>query len=230
MSHSGIIFPGIIACFAVSLTATVIVPNAQLGSLSPEFKEEDGRVVDSYPVADVSLAARGKEVYVSQGCQSCHTQVVRGNDTADVERGWGVRKTVPRDYLFENPPVIGAGRLGPDLANIGSKSWRNEPADDPYKPERRDAAWQMLHLYHPTAVSKLSNMPAYSFLFKTHRIAGSGDKDALKGLPKSLLPQEGFEIIPSADAKALVAYLLSLDRSHSLKEAPAVAATAPAGK
>jgi cytochrome c oxidase cbb3-type subunit 2 len=73
-------------------------------------------------------------------------------------------------------------------------------------------------------------MPSYSFLFKTHRIAGSGDKDALKGLPTSLLPQEGFEIIPSADAKALVAYLLSLDRSHSLKEAPAVAATAPVGK
>ena len=76
MSHSGIIFPGIIACFAVSLAATVIIPNSQLGSLSPEIKEEDGRFVDAYPVADLSLAARGKEVYVSQGCQSCHTQVV----------------------------------------------------------------------------------------------------------------------------------------------------------
>ncbi len=230
MSHSGIIFPGIIACFAVSLAATVIIPNSQLGSLSPEIKEEDGRFVDAYPVADLSLAARGKEVYVSQGCQSCHTQVVRGNDTADVERGWGVRKTVPRDYLFENPPLVGAGRLGPDLANVGSTAWRNEPADDPYKPVKRDAAWQMLHLYHPTAVSKLSNMPSYSFLFQKHRIAGSGDKDALTNLPKTLLPEDGFEIVPSADVKALVAYLLSLDRSHSLKEAPAVAASAPAHK
>ena len=72
-------------------------------------------------------------------------------------------------------------------------------------------------------------MPAYAFLFQKHRIAGSGAKDALK-LTGDLAPEEGYEIVPTPDAKALVAYLLSLDRSHSLKEAPVVAVTAPTRK
>ncbi|NBV84673.1 MAG: cytochrome-c oxidase [Verrucomicrobia bacterium] len=229
MSRSGKFFPGIIACFAVSLLAVVIIPNSQLGRQAPEFKLDDGRVVESYPVRELGLAARGREVYIEQGCQTCHSQVVRGSGTADVERGWGVRKSVPRDFLFENPPLVGSVRIGPDLCNVGSASWRNEPTDDPYKPAKRDAEWHLLHLYQPSSMSKTSNMPAYSFLFNTHRVAGSGSKDALK-LPKNLAPEEGFEIVPSPEAKALVAYLLSLDRSHSLKEVPAVASTSPTRK
>jgi len=226
MSRSGVLFPGVLACLALSLAVTVILPYAEGGKLSPQYKEEDGRVVDSYPVEELGTASRGKEVYIAQGCQTCHTQVVRGADTADVERGWGVRKSVQRDFIFENPPVVGAVRLGPDLANVGAATWRNEQLEDPFKPAKRDAEWHMLHLYHPTVASKNSNMPCYDFLFKKHRIAGSGSKDALK-LPKDVAVEGGYEVIPTPDAKALVAYLLSLDRSHSLKEAPVVATAAP---
>ncbi|MEI6870895.1 MAG: cbb3-type cytochrome c oxidase subunit II [Verrucomicrobiota bacterium] len=209
--------------------ATVIIPNSQLGGLSPEFKLDEGRVVDSYPTAELGLAARGKDVYIAQGCQACHSQTVRGGGSADVERGWGVRMSTPRDFLFENPPVIGSTRIGPDLGNVGAVSWRNEPSDDPYKPAKRDAEWQMLHLYQPSVVSKSSNMPSYAFLFQKHRVAGSGSKDALK-LTGDSAPEDGYEIVPTPDAKALVAYLLSLDRSHPLKEAPVVASSAPTRK
>ena len=52
------------------------------------------------------------------------------------------RRTVARDYIFDNPPLLGSSRIGPDLANVGSAKWRNEPADEDYqfRPEKRDAA------------------------------------------------------------------------------------------
>ena len=57
-------------------------------------------------------------------------------------------------------------------------------------------------------------------------VAGGG-ADALN-LTGNDAPEEGWEIVPSYDAKCLVAYLMSLDQSHELKEAKGTAATAPA--
>jgi cytochrome c oxidase cbb3-type subunit 2 len=225
MSRSSTLFVGLAFCFALSLGLCVLLPQAQLGSLSPDFKEEDGRITDVYPTFSGGIAAAGRQVYVSQGCQACHSQVVRGAETTDVERGWGVRRTVARDYLFENPPVLGVRRIGPDLANVGSKEWRNEPADDTARPPKRDAAWHFLHLYHPTSIVKVSNMPSYKNLFQVRKITGAPSLDAL-ALPAEIAPPEGFEIVPKAEAKSLVAYLLSLNRSHPLKEAGAVAVAA----
>jgi cytochrome c oxidase cbb3-type subunit 2 len=225
MSRSSNLFAGLAACFAISLGLCVLLPQAQLGSLSPDFKEEDGRITEVYPTLTGGIAAAGREVYISQGCQACHSQVVRGAETTDMERGWGVRRTVARDYLFENPPVLGVRRIGPDLANVGAQGWRNEPADDTARPAKRDATWHFLHLYHPTAIIKVSNMPAYKGLFQLRKITGAPSLDAL-ALPAEMAPPEGFEVVPKAEAKSLVAYLLSLNRSHPLKEAGAVAVAA----
>jgi len=203
----------------------VLLPQAQLGSLAPDFKEEDGKISDVYPTLTGGIASAGREVYISQGCQACHSQVVRGAETTDMERGWGVRRTVARDYLFENPPVLGVRRIGPDLANVGASGWRNEPANDSARPAKRDATWHFLHLYHPTAIIKVSNMPAYKGLFDLRKITGSPSLDAL-ALPAEMAPPSGYEVVPKAEAKSLVAYLLSLDRSHPLKEAGAVAVAA----
>jgi cytochrome c oxidase cbb3-type subunit 2 len=225
MSRISTLFAGLSACFAISLTVCVLVPQAQLGSLSPDFKEEDGKITDVYPTPSGGIAAAGREVYIAQGCQTCHSQVVRGAETTDIERGWGVRRTVARDYLFENPPVLGGRRIGPDLANAGAKSWRNEPEGDTARPVKRDASWHYLHLYHPTAFVRSSNMPSYKALFDLRKITGSPSLDALS-LPAEMAPPAGFEVVPKAEAKSLVAYLLSLDRSHPLKEAGAVAVAA----
>jgi cytochrome c oxidase cbb3-type subunit 2 len=227
MSRSGTYFIGLFGCFALSFGVAVLAPHLQLGPLSPSFKEEDGQISEIYPVASTSVNA-GREVYVSQGCQACHSQVVQGPEAADIERGWGVRRTVARDYLFEAQPVVGASRLGPDLTNVGSSAWRNEPEADVHKPAKRDAAWQLLHLYHPTAVIRTSVMPAYPHLFEKRKVTGEPSPLALN-LPSDLQPGPGYEIVPTAAGKALVAYLGSLDRSHPLKEAGAIA-KAPAAK
>jgi cytochrome c oxidase cbb3-type subunit 2 len=94
------------------------------------------------------------------------------------------------------------------------------------------AAWHHVHLYSPRSINLDSNMPAYRFLYKKRRISDARSADALQ-LTGSDAPPEGWEVVPSFDAKCLVAYLMALNQSHPLKEvrsaggARAAAAAAP---
>jgi cytochrome c oxidase cbb3-type subunit 2 len=67
-------------------------------------------------------------------------------------------------------------------------------------------------------------MPAYRFLYEKRLISGERSADALN-LRAADAPPDGWEIVPTYEAKCLVAYLMSLDQSHPLKE---VKSTAPA--
>ena len=60
----------------------------------------------------------------------------------------------------------------------------------------------------------------YRYLFEKRKISGQGSADALR-LTGEDAPNADEEIVPGPDAKSLVKYLLSLDRSHPLKEASA---------
>jgi len=70
-------------------------------------------------------------------------------------------------------------------------------------------------------------MPAFKFLYEKRRVSGERSADALK-LTGTDDPGEDWEIVPTYDAKCLVAYLMSLDQSHELQEAKLGAAPAPA--
>jgi cbb3-type cytochrome oxidase cytochrome c subunit len=96
-------------------------------------------------------------------------------------------------------------------------------------PPQYSAAWHHLHLYSPRSVlaGSSSNMPAYKFLYEKRRISGERSADALK-LTGAENPGEDWEVVPSYDAKCLVAYLMSLDQSHELKEAKLTSGAAPA--
>jgi len=89
------------------------------------------------------------------------------------------------------------------------------------------AAWQHVHLYSPRSINVDSNMPSYRFLYQTRRVTDAPSADALK-LTGSEAPPEGWEIVPTYDAKCLVAYLMSLNQSHPLKEVRSAAPAAPA--
>jgi len=123
---------------------------------------------------------------------------------ADMDWGWGRRATVAQDYLWDNPVMLGSQRLGPDLANIGVR-----------KP---DAQWQLNHLYAPASMVEGSTMPPYRFLFEKRKIGRQPSADALT-LPEGAV-ETGYEIVPTDDARALVAYLLSLQSDVPLFEAP----------
>lgn len=128
---------------------------------------------------------------------------------ADIARGWGVRQTVAQDYLFDNPVSLGSQRVGPDLANVGA---------------RRDEDWNLLHLYNPRVEIKNSTMPPFRFLFEQRKIRGG--KPSPDALQVDSVPA-GFEIVPTTEAKALAAYLMSLRADAPLFETPMSAPKTP---
>ncbi len=95
----------------------------------------------AHPYTDEQLA--GRRVYYSNGCIYCHTQYVRGEDTA-----MGA-VSVRGNYAFDLPLLFGSERTGPDLSYIGRK---------------RSAAWDIAHLREPRELSPLSIMPSFEFL------------------------------------------------------------------
>jgi len=108
-------------------------------------------------------------------------------------------------------------------------------------PPMYSAAWHHVHLYAPRSINPDSNMPSYRFLYQKRRITGERSAEALQ-LSGSDAPPQGWEIVPTFDAKCVVAYLMGLNQSHPLKEVrsvggapatgspPAAAAPAPAAK
>jgi cbb3-type cytochrome oxidase cytochrome c subunit len=123
----------------------------------------------------------------------------------DIARGWGFRRTVAEDFLYDAPVQLGSLRAGPDLSNIGVT-----------KP---DLNWQLVHLYQPKALAKDSAMPPFRYLFEVRTNAGPASPDALQ-FPKGFEPPAGSEVVPTPEAKQLAAYLLSLKANVPLYDAP----------
>jgi cytochrome c oxidase cbb3-type subunit 2 len=137
----------------------------------------------------------------------------------DIARGWGKRRSVAEDFLFDQPVMLGSQRIGPDLADVGSR--------------QPDANWHLLHLYSPQTFEKKSVMPPYRFLFEKRKIGREPSPEALK-LGGEAAPEPGYETVPTDEARQLVAYLLSL-RAETVVfdtpmtvEMPVVSTNAPA--
>ena len=101
----------------------------------------------------------------------------------------------------------------PSGALAAGPPWPVQTSD---QPPMYSAAWHHVHLYSPRSINVDSNMPSYRFLYQTRRVTDAPSADALK-LTGSEAPAEGWEIVPTYDAKCLVAYLMSLNQSHPLK-------------
>jgi cbb3-type cytochrome oxidase cytochrome c subunit len=84
-------------------------------------------------------------------------------------------------------------------------------------PPMYSAAWHHVHLYAPRSINPDSNMPSYRFLYRKRRITGERSAEALQ-LSGSDAPPAGWEVVPTFDAKCVVAYLMGLNQSHPLKE------------
>ncbi|MFL6584139.1 MAG: hypothetical protein ACJ8KU_06445 [Chthoniobacterales bacterium] len=69
-------------------------------------------------------------------------------------------------------------------------------------------------------------MPAYRFLYDKRRIQGEPAADALK-LAGNDAPTQGWEVVPTYEARCLVAYLMSLDQSHALNEVKSTTPPSP---
>jgi cbb3-type cytochrome oxidase cytochrome c subunit len=97
------------------------------------------------------------------------------------------------------------------------------PAASPSEfPAPYSAAWHHQHLYAPRSLNLDSDMPAYTFLYEKRRVGGEQSAGAIN-LRGEGAPGEGWEIVPTYDAKCLVAYLMSLNQSHPLNEVKSAA-------
>ena len=199
MKHGPFIFLGVLLSFASSWLVLVFTPYIQLQFLEPV---RDELALTEYPVSLAGEAADGELVYAANGCMYCHSQQVRAEEFGgDFQRGWGPRRTVARDYLGDRRIMLGTMRTGPDLANIGVR----QPSSE----------WHHLHLYNPRITSPGSIMPRFAFLYETREVVGQPSADALD-LPEDFGLEPGYEVVPTAEARALVSYLLQLDRSQPL--------------
>ena len=132
----------------------------------------------------------------------------------------------PAPAASPSPAVPAAAGASP--ATSPSPTQPPWPIQTTGMPPMYSAAWHHVHLYAPRTINLDSNMPAYRFLYQKRRISGERSADALP-LSGSDAPPEGWEVVPSYDAKCLVAYLMGLNQSHPLKEAKLVGgAPAPA--
>src|SRR6266542_20800 len=128
----------------------------------------------------------------------------------------------------KSPAVAAAAAASPAASPSPSAlPWPEQTAG---LPPMYSAAWHHVHLYSPRSINLDSNMPSYRFLYQARRISDARSSDALQ-LTGSDAPPEGWEIVPTYDAKCLVAYMMALNQSHPLKDvrsAGAAAAASPA--
>jgi cytochrome c oxidase cbb3-type subunit 2 len=178
---------GVLAAWMAGWLALTVVPRQQLASVAPP--------AGLAPYTAAQLA--GRRVYVANGCLYCHSQQPRAPDLGpDSLRGWG-RASVPADYVYDDPHLLGTSRTGPDLLNIGVR----QPSED----------WHLIHLYQPRALVPGSIMPAFRFLFVVKARAAPGDR--VVPVPPQWAPA-GEVVVAGPEALALVAYLRGLDRSY----------------
>lgn len=197
---------GAMVALGVATAALVVLPYLQVRDITPP----EG--LKPYTSAEL----RGRAVYVANGCVYCHTQQPRDRNLGpDQTRGWG-RASVPGDYYYDKPHLLGSMRTGPDLFNIGAR----QPSKD----------WHLGHLYQPRAYTPGSIMPAYPYLFEVKDKAEPGDE--VVKLPPGHGPF-GQVVVALPEALDLVKYMQGLNHTYPVlppaPQAASGAAAAPAG-
>jgi cbb3-type cytochrome oxidase cytochrome c subunit len=149
------------------------------------------------------------------------------NSGDDLRRGWGERHSVSRDYIYDSRVLLGSRRIGPDLANIGSRSpemhvskWAfasNETNLVERLEERKK--WHLRRLYNPTIYGSNARCPSYQFLF-TEAVNPQPETRHMVELPENFSPAGAGAVIAKPAALVLVDWLLSQKADVSLPEAP----------
>jgi cytochrome c oxidase cbb3-type subunit I/II len=119
-----------------SVTRTIRTPLGQLTQVKTQ----------AVPYAD--LLAKGRKVFMHEGCWYCHSQFTR--PVAGEERRWGPVPEVG-EYAYDLPHLLSTRRIGPDILRVGGKY-----GDD----------WHAAHYFDPRMVVPDSVMPKFTWFFK----------------------------------------------------------------
>ncbi|MCP5500077.1 MAG: cbb3-type cytochrome c oxidase subunit II [Leptospiraceae bacterium] len=161
------------------------------------------------PYTPLELA--GRDVYMEEGCNNCHTQMIRPFkwevDRFDPTKAYGkAGYSKAGEYVYEHPFLWGSKRTGPDLSH-----------ESQIQPSSQ---WHKDHLIDPRKTSPGSVMPAYPHLFESDNLVDSGTiKSNMRGLlvvgvPYTESDMNSVENAVKGKTKgdALIAYLLRLGK------------------
>jgi len=96
-----------------------------------------------------ALELEGRDIYIREGCNNCHSQQVRPFKTETDRYG---PYSMAGESVYDRPFLFGSRRTGPDLARIGGKY-----------PD----SWHWIHFRDPRQIEPRSNMPSFAFLEET---------------------------------------------------------------
>ncbi len=135
VSFTILVFVAVAIGGAIQIIPTVTVQRAQ---------NLEGRIQKLY----TPLELAGRDIYVSEGCYNCHSQMIR-TMRSDVLRYGDYSRL--GESIYDHPYQWGSRRTGPDLAREGG-----------FRPNE----WHYDHFMDPRSISPGSNMPSYSWLSK----------------------------------------------------------------
>jgi cytochrome c oxidase cbb3-type subunit I/II len=171
-----------------TLWTTVAVASASLFEIIPTFliRSNVPTIASVQPYTPLELA--GRDIYVSEGCYNCHSQMVRPI-YAETKRYGEYSK--PGEFVYDRPFQWGSRRIGPDLHREGG---------------RQSHLWHVLHFQDPAQVTQNSIMPAYPWLLEDDLnftdIQAKVDAMALLGVPYGEAVKDGRAIeLARAQAK-----------------------------
>ena len=110
-------------------------------------KNVEDRVAQIY----TPLELAGRDIYVSEGCYNCHSQMIRTLEPDVLRYGPSTEQGYSRlgESIYDHPFQWGSKRTGPDLAREG---------------DQRNNLWHFQHMMDPRSISPGSNMPSYAHL------------------------------------------------------------------
>jgi cytochrome c oxidase cbb3-type subunit I/II len=163
--------------FQFALLATVAVLIGGLVEMIPTFlvKSNIPTIASVKPYTPLEL--QGRDLYIREGCVSCHSQMVRPF-RSETERYGEYSKA--GEYVYDHPFLWGSRRTGPDLHRVGGK-YPN--------------LWHYLHMENPRTMSPGSIMPSYPWLL-TQDLDTSTTAAKITAMQTLGVPYpKGFELI-----------------------------------
>jgi cytochrome c oxidase cbb3-type subunit I/II len=130
----------------LTIYATVAILIGGMVQIIPSLLVDDYVPVISSVKPYTPLELEGRDIYIREGCVSCHSQMIRPF-RSEVERYGEYSKA--GEYVYDHPFLWGSKRTGPDLHRIGGKY---------------SDSWHLNHFYDPQSTSSGSIMPSYKWL------------------------------------------------------------------
>ncbi|WP_135384265.1 cbb3-type cytochrome c oxidase subunit II [Vibrio tasmaniensis] len=185
------------------LTTVVVASFSLLVWVVPSIVRGDDIAKGSLAMPLTPIELAGRDIYISEGCHVCHTQMVRPLEPEVKRNG---RPNQEADDIYEFPNLWGSKRTGPDLTNLGRK----------YSDQ-----WHVIHLIDPRKVVPTSIMPSYPWLFE-QTLTGddiSAKMEVLRTLGVPYTDQEigdaRLQVKGKTKGEALIRYLQSLGKDTS---------------